>query len=71
MRRVIYVKALTAGLLAGIVAILIQAVLFSRFEMFNDGSSGSVSMPTRVYGAPVVAASIVGSLAAWWRLRGR
>jgi hypothetical protein len=25
--------------------IVIQAVLFSRFEIFNEGSSGSVSVP--------------------------
>ena len=67
----IYLKSLAVGLLAGIAAIVVQALLFSRFEVFNEGSSGSLSVPTRVYGAPVVIASVVGSLAAWRKLRRR
>jgi len=68
---VIYLKSFAVGLLAGIAAIVIQVLLFSRFEVFNEGSSGSLSVPTRIYGAPVIIASVAGSLAAWWKLRGR
>ena len=72
MARVIYFKSLGVGLLAAIAAILVQAVLFSRVNSSYDGGpSFDVSAPTRVYSAPVVIASVVASLGAWWKLRHR
>ena len=72
MARVIYFKSLAVGLLAAMAAIVVQAVLFSRVDSsFDGGPSFDVSAPTRVYGAPVVIASVVASLGAWWKLRNR
>ena len=72
MARVIYFKSLASGLLAAIATIVVQAVLFSRVDSsFDGGPSVDVSAPTRVYSAPVVIASVVASLGAWWKLRDR
>jgi hypothetical protein len=70
MARVTYFKSLGVGLLAGILAVVVQAALFSRVDSSYDGGpSFDVIAPTRVYGAPVVIASVVASLGAWWKLR--
>jgi hypothetical protein len=69
--RVIYLKSAGFGLLAGIAAVIAQALLFSQYESFEDGGGGFAGGSTDIYVAPVVIASVVGSLAAWWRLRRR
>ena len=72
MARVIYFKSLVVGMLAGIAAVVVQAVLFSRVDSSYDGGpSFDAIAPTRMYGAPVVIASAVASLGAWWKLRHR
>ena len=64
-------KSLAFGLLAGVAAVVVQAVAFHESQSFTDAGGDVAGGGTNIYQAPVVIASAVGSLCAWWGLRGR
>jgi uncharacterized protein (TIGR03000 family) len=64
-----YVKSFAAGSIAGLIAIVVHIVLFSRPQWSSSGSSSDFIAPTRVFGAPVVIAFVMAAAGAWWRSR--